>query len=252
MDTQTDQIIEAARTLAESKGVEHLTMNAVARHAGISRATLYRRFASKEALLEQLRADGVELGTPASARQRILEAMQHRVGVQGDLNVTIEDIAQVAGVSVMSVYRSFGDRDALMATFLDQISPREGAGQRIASGKPIEEVLGYIARTAISLAERSPGLLLAAMTDSSAAASLRRLRDSNRSTRKLLSAYFKAASARGQLIEVHPNVLVSYWLAMTLAEPVFLRRLEPDAKIDIDASAKRVVSAFLAAFGATP
>ncbi|KIG18470.1 hypothetical protein DB30_00755 [Enhygromyxa salina] len=249
-ETETEQIIEAARALANTDGVGSLTMNAVARRAGISRATLYRRFASKDALLDQLRAGGVELDEPASARERILQAMHQRVGVQGDLNVTIEEIAQLAGVSVMSVYRSFGDRDALMTTFLDQLSPREGALRRISTGKPIEEVLGYVARAGITMAERSPGLLLAAMTDSSAAASLQRLRDSNKTTRKVLATYFKAASARGELVNEHPNVLVAYWMAMTLAEPVFLRRMDPDATINIEASATRVVNAFLAAYGA--
>jgi AcrR family transcriptional regulator len=152
----------------------------------------------------------------------------------------------------MSVYRSFGDRDALMAAFLDQLSPREGARKRIAKGERIEDVLGYIARRAISMATQSPGLLLAAMTDSTAAESLDRLRSANQSTRKVLATYFKAASARGELVDEHPNVLVSYWMAMTLAEPVFLRRLDATANIDIDVSTKRVVTAFLAAFGAKP
>jgi AcrR family transcriptional regulator len=248
----SDEILAAARALAESKGVEHLTMNAVARQAGISRATLYRRFPSKDALLEQLRAQGIELTMPASARERILAAMAQRVGVQGDLNVTIDEIAQLAGVSVMSVYRSFGDRDALMTAFLDQLSPHEGARKLIAKGERIEDVLGYVARRAITMATQSPGLLLAAMTDSSAAESLNRLRTSNQSTRKVLASYFKAASARGELVDEHPHVLVSYWMAMTLAEPVFLRRLDATASIDIDVTTKRVVNAFLAAYGAKP
>lgn len=250
MPAETDEIIEAARTLAGSKGVERLTMNAVARQAGISRATLYRRFPSKDALLEHLRANGLELSSPTSARERILAAMQQRVGVEGDLNVTVDQIAQLAGVSAMSIYRSFGDRDALMAEFLDQISPREGTTKRIAKGQPIDEVLGYIARAAIGMAVQNPGLLLAAMTDSAAANALDQLRDTTRSTRKILTSYFKAASARGELVDEDPRVLVAYWIGMTLAEPVFLRRIDPHTKIDIDVSATRAVNTFLAAYGA--
>jgi AcrR family transcriptional regulator len=247
---ETDEIIEVARVLAESKGIEHLTMNAVARQAGISRATLYRRFPNKDTLLEHLRAHGLELPSPTSARERILAAMQQRVGVHGDLNVTIDEIAQLAGVSVMSVYRSFGDRDTLMAAFLDQLSPREGATKRIAKGKPIAEVLGYIARRAIRMAEQNPGLLLAAMTDSPAAKALEQLRTTTHSTRKVLVTYFKAASARGELVDLDPKLLVAYWIGMTLAEPVFLRRLNPTLTINIDESADRAVHTFLAAYGA--
>ena len=150
----------------------------------------------------------------------------------------------------MSVYRSFGDRDSLMAVFLDQLSPREGTRKLIARGKAIDEVLLYVARRAISLAEKCPGLLLAAMTDSTASASLERLRCSNQSTRKILAAYFEAASARGELVDLPPNLLVAYWMGITLAEPVFLRRIDPGASINVEQSAKRAVHAFLAAYGA--
>lgn len=49
--TNGDDLIAAARTVVRRVGVGALTLAAVAREAGISRATIYRRYASKERLL---------------------------------------------------------------------------------------------------------------------------------------------------------------------------------------------------------
>jgi len=49
--TNGDDVIAAARTVVRRVGVGALSLAAVAREAGISRATIYRRYASKERLL---------------------------------------------------------------------------------------------------------------------------------------------------------------------------------------------------------
>ena len=49
----TEAIIEATLTLAEEQGIDEVTIEAVAARANISRPTLYRRWSSKDALLEE-------------------------------------------------------------------------------------------------------------------------------------------------------------------------------------------------------
>ncbi len=53
-DAVAERILDAALGLAAGSGLRHLTMDDVARRAGVGRMTVYRRFASKAALIEAL------------------------------------------------------------------------------------------------------------------------------------------------------------------------------------------------------
>ncbi|MFD1813814.1 TetR/AcrR family transcriptional regulator [Rhodococcus gannanensis] len=50
----SDEVLTAARSLVQRNGLTALNLTAVAREAGISRATVYRRFSSKEQLVDAL------------------------------------------------------------------------------------------------------------------------------------------------------------------------------------------------------
>ncbi len=53
-DAISERILDAALALAAASGLRHLTMHDVAQRAGVGRMTVYRRFASKPALIEAL------------------------------------------------------------------------------------------------------------------------------------------------------------------------------------------------------
>ena len=53
-DAASARILDAALALAAASGVRNLTMDAVAERAGVGRMTVYRRFGSREALVEAL------------------------------------------------------------------------------------------------------------------------------------------------------------------------------------------------------
>ncbi|MEA2159462.1 MAG: hypothetical protein QOD66_1842 [Solirubrobacteraceae bacterium] len=53
-DAVSGQVLDAALALAAASGLRHLTMDDVARRAGVGRMTVYRRFGSKSALLDAL------------------------------------------------------------------------------------------------------------------------------------------------------------------------------------------------------
>src|SRR6266540_1498249 len=55
-DAMSDRILDAALALAAASGIRHLTMDDVARRAGVGRMTVYRRFADKAGLLDALTA----------------------------------------------------------------------------------------------------------------------------------------------------------------------------------------------------
>ena len=55
-DETSERILDAALALSAASGVQHLTMDAVARRARVGRMTVYRRFGDKERLVEALAA----------------------------------------------------------------------------------------------------------------------------------------------------------------------------------------------------
>ena len=55
-DAVSDRILDATLALAAASGVQHLTMDAVARRAHVGRMTVYRRFGDKQALVVALGA----------------------------------------------------------------------------------------------------------------------------------------------------------------------------------------------------
>jgi TetR/AcrR family transcriptional regulator, repressor for uid operon len=53
-DAVSERILDAALALAAASGLRHLTMDDVARKAGVGRMTVYRRFTNKAALVDAL------------------------------------------------------------------------------------------------------------------------------------------------------------------------------------------------------
>ena len=53
------RVLDAARELFAERGVE-ATLNDVAHHAGVGVGTVYRRFATKEELLDAIFSDGID------------------------------------------------------------------------------------------------------------------------------------------------------------------------------------------------
>jgi AcrR family transcriptional regulator len=53
-DATAQRILDAALALAAASGLRHLTMDEVARRAQVGRMTVYRRFGSREALIDAL------------------------------------------------------------------------------------------------------------------------------------------------------------------------------------------------------
>jgi AcrR family transcriptional regulator len=53
-DAMVDRILDAALHLVAASGVRHLTMDDVAERAGVGRMTVYRRFGTRQALLDAL------------------------------------------------------------------------------------------------------------------------------------------------------------------------------------------------------
>lgn len=89
-DSIAERILDAALALAGASGLRHLTMDDVARRAGVGRMTVYRRFGSKDALVDALAvrecrrclatiAGAIDLGAPIEDRIAALTTVTLRL-----------------------------------------------------------------------------------------------------------------------------------------------------------------------------
>jgi AcrR family transcriptional regulator len=121
------------------------TLTEVAAEAGVSRATLYRYFASRHELLQAL-----DLEPHPGADARILAAAADLVGRDGLRKLSMDELAEAAGVSRASVYRLFPGKGALFAALVTAYSPFAIVEETLArlADRPPEEVLPEVARQA--------------------------------------------------------------------------------------------------------
>jgi AcrR family transcriptional regulator len=112
--------------------------------AGISRASFYRAFESREVLLEAL-----DIEPQPDARKRILEAALKLVGAQGLTALSMDDLAAEAEVSRATLYRLFPGKAALFTSFLHAYSPLDPVTDLLSKrrGEPPNVVMPEIART---------------------------------------------------------------------------------------------------------
>jgi AcrR family transcriptional regulator len=127
------EVLKAAARIVDKDGPAHLTMPRLSRATGLSRATLYRQCGSREAVLDALAATGADVGDRTAARARILLGSRQVFGRVGFDAASLEEIAAAANVGIATIYRHFGDKDGLVAAFLDDLAPRRAAREARAS-----------------------------------------------------------------------------------------------------------------------
>jgi AcrR family transcriptional regulator len=120
------------------------TVARFAEAAGVSRASFYRAFESRGALLEAL-----DIQPEPGAGERILEAAVVLVGEHGLVALSMDDLATRAGVSRATLYRLFPGKPALFTGLIRTYSPMEPVSRFVLEMKdePPEVVMPEIART---------------------------------------------------------------------------------------------------------
>jgi AcrR family transcriptional regulator len=148
------QVVAAARTLLyDDPGAP---VARIARQAGVSRATIYRHFGSRDALLSAVRMEPTK-----PARARILETAADLVGRRGLHAFTMEELAAAAGVSRATVYRLFPTKAALFGEIVRTYSPFEPRVHVLAEhgDKPPSEVVPLLTHTFASVAAPRIGIM---------------------------------------------------------------------------------------------
>lgn len=157
-DAVSERILDAALALSAASGVQHLTMDAVARRARVGRMTVYRRFGDKDRLLDALavregRRCLAELDAASSPDDPVEE--QVAAGFATSLRIAREHplLGRLARVEPHSVLDALSaDGGALFAMARAYLAERLRASQRAGVLGPVdvEESAELLVRLAFS------------------------------------------------------------------------------------------------------
>jgi AcrR family transcriptional regulator len=118
-------IVAAAIAEADESGtpVADLSLDRIARRAGVSRSTMFRRIHSRQALEAAVRQAGVDPGRRPTVRDRAVAAATELIVANGVGALTLEAVARRAGCALTSVHTQFGGRDGLLAAVFERHAP---------------------------------------------------------------------------------------------------------------------------------
>lgn len=168
-ETVGDEVVRATIDEARDCGVDvsAVSLTRVARRAGISRATLFRRIGTRGALEAAVRRHGVDVGTRRTVRERALEAALELIEAGGVTSLTLEQVAQRAGCSVTSVHHQFDGREGLLAALFERYSPIVSVERLLSEPRPaaFEEQVRGVYEAFFDVALRRRALLAALISN---------------------------------------------------------------------------------------
>jgi AcrR family transcriptional regulator len=150
------QVMSAARDLLSTDS--DAPVGAIARAAGVSRATFYRHFGSRAALLESVAHEP----RPA-ARDRILAAAGEMLVRTSLTELSMDDLARAAGVSRGTLYRIFPGKPALLDGLIEAFSPFDALRAIVADhgDDPPDVFFGLVSRAVVGSAAEHLGVIRA-------------------------------------------------------------------------------------------
>jgi AcrR family transcriptional regulator len=248
------RILDAAERLLVTEPVGDFTMEQLAEESRLSRATLYRRVGSKEALLQRLvreRGLKVEAVDGADVPARILQAARIAFGKNGLTRTTMEEIAAEAGLGVATLYRHFGDRESLVRAFMQQYAPRRFFEQvaRLSHGDIEADLTHLITEMLTFLHENRDMIWLGLVEGDKTERLLGRLREAPKGTRVDIVRFFEKAVATGQLRGEDPEQLTTALAGMLMAFALQVPVLSGPALKDPRQTAEFIARLFLHGMG---
>jgi AcrR family transcriptional regulator len=211
------QVVATARQLLGAE--PGAPISRIARAAGVSRATLYRHFGSRDALLA-----AVQVEPPMPARDRILEAAADLIGRGGLHAFTMEELAEAAGVSRATVYRLVPSKARLFGEIVLRYSPFEPAMRVIEahSDEPPEVVVPLLTRTFATIGARRTAIMRSVLLEASAVTpdAIRGVQPFMPDAIRSLAGYMARQMDAGRVRRMHPVVAVQ-----ALVGPIFVHLL---------------------------
>jgi len=195
------QVMAAAREVLEAD--PGAAIDAIAQRAGVSRATFYRHFGSRRALLQSVSHE-----PRPDARSRILVAAQEMLIRSSLSELAMDDLARAADVSRGTLYRIFPGKAALLQGLIETYSPFEAVRAIVIERRTDAPsvVLPLVARTVVGVAGERLGLLRAVFLEVTSASetALTGMRPVFNTTLGVLAEYMATQMALGRVRPMHP------------------------------------------------
>jgi len=210
----------------------------IADRAGVSRATFYRHFGSRESLLQS-----IELDPRPDARSRILAAARDMLLTTSLAELSMDDLAKAADVSRGSLYRLVPGKTALLAALIETYSPFDAVRRIIADGanEPPEVVLPRIGRAIVGVAGERLGLMRAIFHEVTASGpTMDGMGPLFAQTLGLLAQYMADQMAAGRIRRMQPILALQAFVGPVffhlMTRPMIDRvvRLEADPEAAVD------------------
>lgn len=235
------QINTAAITLFEQYGND-FTLDQLGQLAKTSRATLYRRIGSKDALLKNLAQQGlIKFDAQSDIKSRILAATRIVVAKHGFINCTMEQIAKQAGLGIATLYRHFAEKEKLLLAFTTELKAGVSiADFELAANLSVEEGLLVLIKTMLKFIDAHKDIVkILFFGNPDERKYITNIRDASSSTFKQISKHLQNLHTKGHIrgdIEIDDLVasLMGLLLQFALTSPLNLNRklnIERDAKI---------------------
>jgi len=258
-DHPRERILEATRALLSLADDERpVSVGQIAATAHVSRATVYRYYPDKTALLQAAGASGAGDGLPAEPRARILEAALDVFGERGIHAASLAEIANRAGLSLSGLHWHFKNKDELLAGIGESIpiaATLMTEALRAESGAAdLESQLTKIATVALGLLQRRRAMLRLIIFETGIHADVARLARQYTIGRMLpmLAAVFERHARRATLrpgsSRARAQAFLGMLLMLGLLRPTFDDLLEPDD----EATVREYVQIMLRGIQATP
>jgi len=210
----------------------------IADRAGVSRATFYRHFGSRELLLES-----IQLEPRPDAKTRILGAAKDMLLTTSLAELSMDELARAADVSRGSLYRIVPGKGALLQALIEAYSPFDTIRAIVAEHRldPPEVVFPLIGRSIVGVAGERLGLMRAIFHEVTAGgASVAEMGPLFERTLGLLTRYIGGQMAAGRIRPMHPVLALQsfvgpiffHLMTRPVIERVVALPMDPEVAVD--------------------
>lgn len=230
-------VMSAAReVLAEDSAAP---VAAIAGRAGVSRATFYRHFGSRESLLRS-----VALEPQPAAEARILAAAKDMLVRQSLDQLSMEELAAAAGVSRGTLYRIVPGKAALLRRLIEVYSPFEAVRAIVIEHRddPPELVFPLIGRAVVGVAGERLGLMRAVFHEVTAGSgpAMDGMNPLFEATLGALAEYLARQMAAGRVRQMHPILALQaligpiffHLMTRPMVERIVGLPMDPESAVD--------------------
>jgi AcrR family transcriptional regulator len=251
MDERARAVVAAATRLVRSEGsLAGVSIDRIAAEAGVAKATLYRRFPSKDAIATELARRGVVEAQPGEDRRsRIVEAARGAFARAGFRGTSMEQVAAEAGISPATIYWYFPSKEELAAEVLRQAGPTLLAEQlgSYHGDEPPSPVLRRFARAVLERGRAGGDLLRMMLLEVDRLPELQQIAFERAAGPNLanLARYMAAQAERGHFRPGDPRARVIAFVGPLIALVLFKQAFGDRMPFDGDELVDGLVDTFL-------